>query len=139
MKPAIQALAAVAVLGVAVLAWRATRSDGGAGNEPGESDWESLPRVVTVEVLNGGSRIGAARDAALRLRRARLDVVAWGNAPAELKDTLTTTVRVLVRRGDSTGVGRVAEVFGNADIVDAPDARRLVDLTVVVPKVIGEP
>ena len=99
MKPAIQALAAVAVLGVAVLAWRATRSDGGAGNEPGESDWESLPRVVTVEVLNGGSRIGAARDAALRLRRARLDVVAWGNAPAELKDTLTTTVRVLVRRG----------------------------------------
>jgi hypothetical protein len=48
-------------------------------------------------------------------------------------------VRVLVRRGDTTGAGRVAEVFGSIDLVDAPDARRLVDLTVVVPRTIREP
>jgi hypothetical protein len=123
---------------IGVVAWRATRT-GDAEALAQEPEWDPLPRVVTVEVQNGGDVLGAARDAALRLRRARLDVVSWGNAPAALKDTVTTRVRVLVRRGDTTGAGRVAEVFGDAEVIEAPDARRLVDLTVVVPRRIGEP
>ena len=123
---------------VALIAWRATRT-GDANALVQEPEWEPLPRIVTAEVQNGGDIPGAARDAALRLRRARLDVVSWGNAPAALKDTVTTRVRVLVRRGDTTGAGRVAEVFGDAEVLDAPDPRRLVDLTIVVPRRIGEP
>lgn len=95
--------------------------------------WDPLPRVVTVEVWNGGGTAGAARDAALRLRRARLDVVAWGNAPDALQDSSIHDVRILVRRGDTAGAGRVAEVLGATRVIDAPDARRLVDLTVVIP------
>jgi hypothetical protein len=129
---------ALATVAVGVVAWRATRP-GSANAMVSEPEWEPLPRVVTVEVQNGGDVPGAARDAALRLRRARLDVVAWGNAPESLKDTQTTRIRVLVRRGDTTGAGRVAEVFGDAEVIDAPDERRLVDLTVVVPRRIGEP
>lgn len=138
MKPAPIAAGAVVLLCIAALAWRATQ--GGASSISLEMpEWEPLPRVVTVEVQNGGDRPGAARDAALRLRRARLDVVAWGNAPLSLKDTLTTMVRVLVRRGDTTGAGRVAEVFGDVEVIDAPDPRRLVDLTVVIPRQVREP
>ena len=138
MNRATAAALTLAVALVAVIAWRATRT--GDANAPvQEPEWEPLPRAVTVEVQNGGDIPGAARDAALRLRRARLDVVTWGNAPAALKDTLTTRVRVLVRRGDTTGAGRVAEVFGDAEVIEATDPRRLVDLTVVVPRRIGEP
>lgn len=139
MRPVAVAASVVAVACVAVLAWRATRSGSARDVLLQEPEWEPLPRVVTVEVQNGGDRPGAARDAALRLRRARLDVVTWGNAPSELKDTVTTRVRVLVRRGDTTGVGRVIEVFGDAEVVNAADARRLVDLTVLVPRQIREP
>ena len=61
----------LAVALVAIIAWRATRS-GDANALVQEPVWEPLPRVVTVEVQNGGDIPGAARDAALRLRRARL-------------------------------------------------------------------
>jgi hypothetical protein len=133
-------VAGVVALGcVTILAWRATRTSSASSVTLDEREWEPLPRVVEVEVQNGGDRPGAARDAALRLRRARLDVVTWGNAPAALKDTVTRTVRVLVRRGDTTGSGRVAEVFGDIELIDAPDPRRLVDLTVVVPRQVREP
>ena len=139
MKPITVAAGFTAVACVAVLAWRATRTGNATSTEARGRAWDPLPRIVTVDVLNGGDRPGAARDAALRLRRARLDAVSWGNAPVELKDTATAIVRVLVRRGDTTGTGRVAEVFGEVEVLDAPDPRRLVDLTVVVPRSIREP
>jgi hypothetical protein len=139
VKPVAAVAGLTAIACVTLLAWRTTRSGSGELSLTPDPDWEQLPRVVTVEVLNGGDRPGAARDAALRLRRARLDVVSWGNAPAPLKDTVTTQVRVLVRRGDSTGVGRVEEVFGNVEVQDVPDPRRLVDLTVVMPRQVREP
>ncbi|HRP07477.1 MAG TPA: LytR C-terminal domain-containing protein [Gemmatimonadales bacterium] len=104
-----------------------------------EQDWEPFARTIEVEVLNGGGAAGAARDAALRLRRARFDVVSWGNAPVALADTATRNVRILVRRGDTAGVGRVAAVLGRSDVVDAPDPARLVDLTVIIPRPAPEP
>jgi hypothetical protein len=96
-------------------------------------EWRPLNRTVTVEVMNGGGRPGAARDASLRLRRAGLDVVWWGNVVPELADSTATMVRVYARRGDTTGAGRVAAVLGETAVFQQPDADRLVDLTVVVP------
>lgn len=132
-------LAVVGVVVVVALAWRSTRASGSSTDLPVEREWKPIGRVVTVEVFNGGGTPGAARDAALKLRRARLDVVNWGNAPAALVDTSTEVVRVLVRRGDTTGVGRVGEALGAIEVIDRPDPRRLVDLTVVVPRRIREP
>ena len=39
---------------------------------------------------------------------------------------------VLVRRGDTTGVGRIIEAIGPAVVTDAPDRGREVDLTLLV-------
>ncbi len=105
---------------------------GDRGQGTADRDWDALPRTVTVEVWNGGGEPGAARDAALRLRRGGLDVVNWENAPAAQRDTAPRPTRVLVRGGDSTGAGRVAEILGPIEVIDAPDPTRLVDLTVVV-------
>ncbi len=125
------------VAGTAVLlfvGWRFTHRAAAANTPWAEPTWPPLPRRITVEVLNGGGTPGEARDAALRLRRGGLDVVAWGNAPESLRDTTSATVRVLLRTGDTAGTGRIAEVLGSADVRDAPDPTRLVDLTVVVPR-----
>jgi len=101
----------------------------GNGNSPVMSD---LPRKVTVEVLNSGGNVGAARLGMLILRRARLDVVSFGNADSAQSGRLRN--QVLVRRGDTTGVGRVIEALGAAEVIDAPDSTRLVDLTVLLGK-----
>jgi hypothetical protein len=98
----------------------------------GTPRYPPLPRRVEVEVLNGGGVSGAARVAALWLRTGGLDVVLIENAPASLRDTTRAAPLVLVRRNDTTGVGRVREVLGEVEVRDAPDPRPLVDLTVVV-------
>lgn len=99
----------------------------------------ALPRRVTVEVLNAGGVAGYARDATLALREGGLDVVFFGNAPPRLRDTTLVRHRVLVRRGDTLGVGRVREMLGEITIVDEPDATRLVDLTVLLARPAREP
>jgi hypothetical protein len=127
-------LAAIAAIALVALAWRLTHRPATREAMGQEPTWPPLGRRVTVEVLNGGGTPGAARDAALRLRRGGLDVVSWDNAPVSLRDTTTTITRVLLRTGDSIGSGRVAEVLGATDVRDAPDSTRLVDLTVIVPR-----
>ena len=91
-------------------------------------DERPLPRRVTVEVLNAGGMPGAARVTAQLLREHGLDVVFLDNARARGRASDTSVI--LVRRGDSTGAGRVVEVLGPTPIIDAPDSTRLVDLTV---------
>lgn len=93
---------------------------------------DPLPRRVTVEVRNAAMVPGAARDATIRLRRAGLDVVVFDNPPPELRDPARDRHRILVRRGDTLGCGRIIEAIGPADILEAPDASRLVDLTVLL-------
>lgn len=126
------AIAGAAVLAVVLLATMLARTGPEVAPEEGGS-WRPLPRTVTVEVMNGGGTVGAARDAALRLRRAGLDVVWWGNADSALRDSTVRAVRIIARRGDTTGAGRVAAVLGESEVLHEANADRLVDLTVVVP------
>ncbi|MBA2293393.1 MAG: LytR C-terminal domain-containing protein [Gemmatimonadales bacterium] len=92
--------------------------------------WDSLPRDVDIEVLNGSGVAGVARDGATLLRRALLDVVWFGDADSALAGKSRNVI--LVRRRDTTGVGRVRAVIGDADVVDAYDVSRVVDLSVVL-------
>ena len=114
---------------VLVLACGGRASTGAATGQGSLQPAES--RRVVVEVLNPGKQVGVARTATVRLRQQGLDVVYFGN----LADTsLAKRERSLiyVRRGDTTGVGRVIAAIGDADVIDRADATRLVDLSVML-------
>lgn len=84
------------------------------------------PRV-TVEVLNASGRPGLARQGALALRDAGLDVVAFGTADTSVDSTL-----VLVRRGDRDAGDRVAGALAARRVRLAPDSLPRVDVTVLL-------
>lgn len=86
-----------------------------------------IPAAPVVEVLNGTGRPGLARSVTHDLRRHGIDVVYYGNAPEMLDSTV-----VLVRRGDVSNGHRVREVLGAGRVEPAPDARRAVDVSVVL-------
>lgn len=94
--------------------------------------WEPLSRRVVVEVLNSGKVVGAGRAGMLLLRRAGLDVVYLANADSGLAGRVRN--QVLVRRGDTAGVGRAVEALGDAEVIQLSDSTRLVDLTVLLGK-----
>jgi hypothetical protein len=94
--------------------------------------WEPLPRRVVVEVLNSGGVVGAGRAGTLLLRRAGLDVVSLANADSAHRGRVRN--QVLVRRQDTAGVGRAVEALGDAEVINAPDSTRLVDLTILLGK-----
>lgn len=121
-----------ATLLVAVVLIGMRLRDGAPPTGSRESEWPSLPHRVTVEVLNAGNTVGAARIATARLRRGGLDVVSFRNAGPEERDSTLLGPLVLVRRSDTTGVGRIREVLGPVEVHDLPDPRPLVDLTVIV-------
>jgi hypothetical protein len=81
---------------------------------------------VVVEVLNASPRVGLARAATRRLRDNGLDVVYFGSDA----DTALDSTEVLVRRGDAAAGERVREALGAGRVRTAPDAARLVDVTV---------
>jgi|CXWL01.1.fsa_nt_gi hypothetical protein len=89
-----------------------------------------LPRRVTVEVLNASGIDGFARVGMARLRRVGLDVVGTGNATAAQREAGVTVI--LIRRGDTTGAGRVLAAYPKAAIRDEPSNLPLVDLTVIL-------
>lgn len=92
--------------------------------------WTPLPRVVQVEVLNAGAAIGAARVATEMLREGRLDVVYYGNADSTWRRAERNAI--VVRRGDTVGVGRARDVLGSAEVIERDDRSRLVDLTIIL-------
>lgn len=94
--------------------------------------WAPLPRRVVVEVLNSGGVVGAGRAGTLLLRRAGLDVVSLANADSAHRGRERN--QVLVRGRDTTGVGRAVEALGDAEVINAPDSTRLVDLTILLGK-----
>jgi len=89
---------------------------------PGEPD------RLTVEVLNGSGRAGAARTATRALRRGGMDVLFFGNA----EESGVEATRLLVRRGDSSAAHRAARLLGVGAIEWRPDSTRRVDLTVIL-------
>ncbi|MEZ4378136.1 MAG: LytR C-terminal domain-containing protein [Gemmatimonadales bacterium] len=124
-------LLAGGAIGVLLLApWVLRRPD--PAGDTARAEWPPLPRRVEVEVLNGGTVDLAARIVTAHLRRGGLDVVLYDNAPPEWRDSLRIDPLVLVRRGDTTGVGRIRDVLGPIEVRDVPDPKPLVDLTVVV-------
>jgi hypothetical protein len=82
---------------------------------------------VTVEVLNGTQRQGAARTASRVLRRRGLDVVFLGNA-----DSLSVWTQVVARRGDSVRAQYVAAALGAGAVRVQIDTFRRVDVTVIL-------
>ena len=119
------AVAAIAVVALSLVWW--TRPARPARSTAPTIAWLPLPRKVTAEVVNAGGIPGAARAGAQLLRHAGLDVVYWG---ADTSRGALAHTLILVRRGDTTGVGRVIAALGHAQILDSADATRLVDLTV---------
>ena len=92
--------------------------------------WAPLSQRVVVEVINSGKVPGAGRAGMLLLRRAGLDVVSLSNADSALSGRLRN--QILIRRRDTTGVGRIVEALGDAEVIEAADSTRLVDLTVLL-------
>ena len=106
--------------------WLARRDSGTAASPviPGEEGGER----VTVEVLNGTTIDGLARQMTRRLRRKGLDVVFFGTAPtAERESTV-----VIARRGDTMAARRVRQALGVGSVTNEPQAQLLLDVTVVL-------
>jgi hypothetical protein len=83
---------------------------------------------VEVEVLNGTTVNGLARTMTLRLRRAGIDVVFFGDASHNTHDSTS----ILIRRGDSSFVDLLRDAIGGGRVVMQPDDRLLVDATIVL-------
>ncbi|HYK83410.1 MAG TPA: LytR C-terminal domain-containing protein [Gemmatimonadales bacterium] len=83
---------------------------------------------MTVEVLNTRAEPGLARAATRRLRRAGLDVLTFGNAPAAL-GALDST-RIVVRRGPAAVGERVQRALGVGRVELQLDSARLLDVSV---------
>lgn len=115
--------AAVLVLGALIAWWLASRGGGGTRFPiPGEDH-----RVV-VEVLNGTTVDGLARSMTIKLRRAGLDVVYFGN----WSESAVDSTLILIRRGDSSFARVIRRALGAGKVVMDPDPRLLLDASVVL-------
>lgn len=102
----------------------------GRQSEPAPSN--AVPPVavmgrVTVEVLNGTQRQGAARTATRMLRARGVDVVFLGNA-----DSAEASTRVIARRGDAQRAAYVAALLGMGRVGVEIDTFRRVDVSVIL-------
>ena len=98
---------------------------------PSDVDESRVPGEVhtfTVEVLNGTTVNGLARQVTWNLRRNGIDVVSFGSAA---DDDVATTM-VITRRGDTTAAGVVRDVLGVGAVLDDPAPQLLLDVTVVL-------
>ena len=118
-------LAAGLALATFATGWRMAHRPVGRRSEtsralPGEG------QRIRVEVLNGSGVTGLSRAATQRLRNGGLDVVYFGT---DTSATLDST-EVLVRQGAAAMGTRVQRVLGIGSVRAAPDASRLVDVSV---------
>ena len=86
--------------------------------------------TIVVEVLNASGRPGNARVGTRMLRRAGIDVVYFGNAPAELG--IIDSTRIIVRRGSADVGNRVRRALGTGRVQVQPDSTRLLDASVLL-------
>lgn len=117
-------------LGVVVLAAvHLGRRNGGGAAGPGPGDVPSaLQSRVRVEVLNGGGRRGAAKEATEILRERGFDVVYFGNAADFGRDSSV----VLDRVGRPEGARDVAEALGIPNVRSEPDPNLYLDVSVML-------
>ena len=131
MKPRARTVvlgAATGAILVAGVVWSLRTPSPADADEP--LAWAPLPRVVQIEVLNAGAAAGAARVATEMLRDGRLDVVYYGNADSTWRRQEHNAI--VVRRGDTVGVGRARAVLGSAEVIERDDRSRLVDLSIIL-------
>ncbi len=83
---------------------------------------------ITVEVLNGTTVNGLARQVTRQLRRWGIDVVYFGSTASPDADSTL----VIARRGDTAAAGIVRNALGVGTITDEPSAQLLLDVTVVL-------
>jgi len=93
--------------------------------------------AITVEVLNASGRAGDARVGTRVLRREGIDVVYFGNAPAE-EGTIDST-RIIVRRGSAKVGERVRAALGLGRVEIALDSSKLLDVSVLLGADFGSP
>lgn len=122
------ALVLAAITGVAFAGWRYSARSGWGGAPLPDGPIPGDGERVVVEVLNGTNVDGLARAVTRRLRGDGIDVVYYGS----VRDSIHTATQILVRRGDTTFAQRVRRSLGFGTVYDRPDARRLLDLTVIL-------
>ena len=83
---------------------------------------------MVVEVFNATGVDGLARTATRKLRTEGIDVVFYGSA----RDSTLDSTQIIVRRGDSTAAILVRDALGTGVIGVQHDAKRLVDVTVLL-------
>ena len=86
--------------------------------------------TLVVEVLNASGKPGNARVGTRVLRRAGIDVVYFGNAPATLG--IIDSTRIIVRRGSTDSGERVRRALGVGRVEVEVDSTRLLDASVLL-------
>ena len=86
--------------------------------------------AIVVEVLNASGRPGNARIGTRVLRRAGIDVVYFGNAPAAVG--ILDSTRIIVRRGAASVGERIRQALGAGRVEVQPDSARLLDASVLL-------
>ena len=86
--------------------------------------------AIIVEVLNASGKPGNARVGTRVLRRAGIDVVYFGNAPATLG--IIDSTRIIVRRGAAAVGEQVRKALGTGRVEVETDSTRLLDASVLL-------
>ncbi len=86
--------------------------------------------AIVVEVLNASGMPGNARVGTRVLRRAGIDVVYFGNAPASLG--IIDSTRIIVRRGSKDLGESVRRALGVGRVEVEVDSTRLLDASVLL-------
>lgn len=118
------------LLAVAVLVGSLVAGLGG-GAKKGSDDGGAPVRPETrvrVEVLNAAGTPGLAREATRRLRDRGFDVVYFGNAPGERRDSS----EVLDRSGQLESARAVADALAVRRVSSEPDADLYLDVSVIL-------
>lgn len=115
-----------ALIAVAILVGSLVAGLGRGSAEPETSPPRWTGERVRVEVLNATGSPGLAREATRRLRDAGFDVVYFGNAPGERRDSS----EVLDRSGRLQAAREVADALGVRQVATEPDANLYLDVSV---------
>jgi hypothetical protein len=130
-KPLRRAVLIVSVvLGGVVVVSSFLQRWGGDARPPDPAAPAHVGGRVTVEVLNGGGRSGAAREATEQLRTQGFDVVYFGNAESFDVDSSSVVDRI----GNRASASDVAQALGIRNVRSEPDSTLYVDVSVVLGK-----